>query len=105
MEGMFEKGKLVVVADLVFPVEKEVHLCNETNDQIRYNTEDSDKEFVKNMKSIYEFGSFSDFTVFCGGEKFLCHRNILAARSDVFKAMLNNETKENIEQMVEIEDS
>jgi len=61
--------------------------------------------FVQNMQDIINFESFSDLTVICGRKKFRCHKVIMAARSTVFKAMLENEMQEKKTNEVKIEDS
>ncbi len=38
----------------------------------------------------------SDFVIHCENRAFPCHKFVLAARSDVFKAMLQNENSENL---------
>merc|ERR1719203_1570149 len=54
------------------------------------------------MKSMYNLSSFSDLTIFCGDQKFLCHKIVLASRSDVFKDLLGSGS---IESELEITDS
>ena len=46
----------------------------------------------------------SDFTIVCKDKTFPVHSAFLCARSNVFKAMLTNETKEAKERKVEIKD-
>ena len=50
--------------------------------------------------------STSDVTLICDGEKFLAHKVVLAARSDVFSAMFQHDgTKEAESNQVLIEDT
>jgi len=95
LKDAYENNELVIVADLVIPVD----------DQITYKTEDSAKELFKNMRSMYDFSSFSDLTVSCWDRKYLCHKVILAARSEVFRTMLENKMSEKVENEIEIRDS
>jgi len=66
---------------------------------------DNGNRYVQNMQSIINFDSFSDLTIICGRKKFRCHKVIMAARSTVFKAMLENEMQEKKTNEVKIEDS
>ena len=49
--------------------------------------------------------NFSDVLLKCNGHEFPCHKIVLSARSDVFKAMLENEMKEAHGNVIEIVDS
>jgi len=62
-------------------------------------------EYNSNMKNIIEFKKFSDVKLVCNGEEFPCHKVVLSARSDVFKAMLDNEMKEACDNVIELVDS
>eukprot|EP00092_Neocalanus_flemingeri_P048077 GFUD01054739.1.p1 GENE.GFUD01054739.1~~GFUD01054739.1.p1 ORF type:complete len:341 (-),score=82.10 GFUD01054739.1:81-1103(-) len=62
-------------------------------------------QFLKDMKSIMKLEDISDLKVVCHGKVFKCHKNILSARSSVFKNMLSGETLENLNSEVPIEDS
>ena len=47
------------------------------------------------LSEAFSGGQFSDVTLVCAEKKFPCHKVILSARSDVFKAMFSHEnTKE-----------
>ena len=49
---------------------------------------------VKDIKSIFHDVKNSDFKIIAEDETFQCHKNILSARSDVFKNMLAHDTLE-----------
>ena len=49
--------------------------------------------------------NFSDVILKCNGQQFPCHKIVLSARSDVFKAMLENEMKEAQDNVIELVDS
>ena len=49
--------------------------------------------------------NFSDVVLKCNGQDFPCHKVVLSARSDVFKAMLENEMKEAHDNVIAIIDS
>lgn len=99
----FFNDKLTIVAKLRIPAD-EVIDRNCTN-QVSYNTDDNDNNCSKDLKSMYNLGFLSDFIVSCGEAEFACHKLVLAARSDVFKAMLENETEEKKNNKVEIRDA
>ena len=42
------------------------------------------------FKTMWDERKFANFVVVCGDKQFRCHKNILAYRSDVFKAMLSH---------------
>jgi hypothetical protein len=93
LEDHYVNNKITVVCDLTFTIEKEQYIRNSTDIKGKYDTEESERQFVKNMKALYGLNSFSDLVIYCGDQKFLCHKNVLAARSDIFKEMLISEEK------------
>jgi len=50
--------------------------------------------FLEEMKSILDDEETSDVLVIAEGKEFKCHKNILRARSEVFKNMLGHDTLE-----------
>eukprot|EP00092_Neocalanus_flemingeri_P040433 GFUD01044034.1.p1 GENE.GFUD01044034.1~~GFUD01044034.1.p1 ORF type:complete len:328 (+),score=70.64 GFUD01044034.1:51-1034(+) len=54
------------------------------------------------LLKMYEDKDFTDFSVVCNGKPFLCHKAILAARSPVFKAMMESNMKEANDAIVEL---
>ena len=58
------------------------------------------------LSEAFSSGEFSDVTLVCGEKQFPCHKFILSARSDVFKAMFSHEnTKEGQTNTVRTTDS
>lgn len=58
------------------------------------------------LSEAFTSGEFSDVTLVCGDKQFPCHKFVLSARSDVFKAMFSHEnTKEGQTNTVEITDT
>ena len=55
------------------------------------------------LEKAFSNMQFADIQLLCNGEKFGCHKVILAARSPVFYAMFNNEMKENINKEVKLD--
>jgi hypothetical protein len=39
--------------------------------------------YAQDIKKLYNSKKYSDIKIVCGNEIFLCHKNILATRSDV----------------------
>lgn len=66
-------------------------------------TEDID-ELAEDLNSVLLSSDLSDVVLVCGSEKIPCHKIILSARSKVFRAMFQHDTKESVEGTVEIED-
>ncbi|XP_021045476.1 TD and POZ domain-containing protein 5-like [Mus pahari] len=56
------------------------------------------------LGELWENSLFTDCCLFVAGQKFRAHKAILAARSPVFRAMLEHEMKERLTNRVDIED-
>ena len=76
-------------------------LCQQENKEA--SSEFSLNELVQDIEKIYFNKDHSDVIIECGEEKFECHKNILAARSPVFKAMFEANMKEANSGTVEID--
>lgn len=61
-------------------------------------------DLVKNFGELFETMKFSDVTFNIRGSKFKAHKAILSARSQVFAAMFDHETLENLRHQVNIQD-
>jgi len=61
--------------------------------------------FMKDVKSIFNDEKTSDVLVIVEGKEFKCHKNILSARSEVFKNMLSHDTIESIRNEIIIEET
>ena len=66
---------------------------------------DLNQSLYESLRKLWADGVLSDFTIECGPEKFSCHKNILANRSDVFARLFAsknwNENKADLFQMKE----
>jgi len=62
-------------------------------------------ELTKDLVTIFNSEKTSDVDIRCSGKVFKCHRNILCARSVVFKMILLGDSQEKVEKTVEIRDS
>ena len=65
---------------------------------------DSDKIADDLSYLLDAWPSLSDFTVVCKKDSFPCHRAVLAARCDAFRAMLSHDTEEDQEDTLKITD-
>jgi hypothetical protein len=60
---------------------------------------------LQTMKKLMTDDTFSDFKIVCDDETFYCHKNIVAAKSDVLQQMLlSKDWSENEEEAMKIED-
>ncbi len=60
-------------------------------------------ELSKDFSTAFSDMMFSDFTIVCGEEKIECHAFVLAARSPVFKGMLDSNFKERVNMEMKID--
>eukprot|EP00092_Neocalanus_flemingeri_P000540 GFUD01000574.1.p1 GENE.GFUD01000574.1~~GFUD01000574.1.p1 ORF type:complete len:366 (+),score=93.95 GFUD01000574.1:72-1169(+) len=60
--------------------------------------------FLQKLESFYDEGS-GDVKILCDGEEFLCHKLLLTSHSPVFRAMFSQDTKENAESTILLDDS
>ena len=82
VQEMLENDKITII----------VHLRIQDIGGMR--TKDVSKYWIRDMKAAADLAPLSDFTIICNGKEFLCHKVILASKSEVFKAMVLNETEE-----------
>jgi hypothetical protein len=60
---------------------------------------------LQTMKKLMTDDTFSDFKIVCDDQAFYCHKNIVAAKSDVLQQMLlSKDWSENEEEAMKIED-
>jgi len=52
--------------------------------------------FIRDMQSIVSHEGTTDFSITCNGKIFMCHKNVLSARSEYFKKMFESNTIEKI---------
>ena len=62
------------------------------------------RQVCEDFGTMLNDGDFYDFKIKCGDKSFKCHRNVLSARSPVFKAMLKSEMRENSSNKLTIND-
>jgi len=86
---------VTINADLLFDEGKsfilEADLVVQMKDAVKSQQPDI---FVEEMKSIFFDEETSDVLVIAEGREFKCHKNVLSARSEVFKNTLSNDTLE-----------
>ena len=56
--------------------------------------QDPKTRFWENLGELWEQGRYTDVTLVVGGQEIKAHKTILAANSDVFRAMFENNMKE-----------
>jgi speckle-type POZ protein len=60
--------------------------------------------YARDIEKLFNSEKFSDVNIVCGTESFLCHKNILAARSDVFATMFEmTDSTENHKEDVQVD--
>lgn len=59
---------------------------------------------MQGLNGLLQSGQYSDVTLNVREREFRCHKNILAAHSPVFAAMLEHDTKEKATGVVNIDD-
>ena len=64
----------------------------------------SQQELSRDILTLLSDVKFTDIEITCGEKTFSCHKNILSARSPVFKAMFQADMKETTSGKVEIKD-
>jgi len=69
-------------------MEVETRVEGESNGQIKYETDESESNVLNNITYFHQQGLYSDLVIFCGNQKFHCHKLVLASRSDAFKKIL-----------------
>ena len=67
--------------------------------------EERRKQLSDHFGQMLEDKDFSDVEIHCNGKVFSCHQSILAARSSVFRAMLQAEMREAQTKRIDIQDS
>ena len=86
----FVDGNLTIVCDIDYMSEKTISTPDKANLSERIK-----KQMCEDFSKIFLDETDSDVEVRCGEKTFPCHRNILSARSPVFKAMLQADMQEN----------
>ena len=101
---------MLIEGNLTVHCELTIHGTRKISSGLR-NIEDRSKTRAKGLEQASEqFGKlftdkdFADVELECDGEVFHCHQLILSARSDVFRAMFQNDMKESRSKKVAIED-
>ena len=100
-----ENDTLTLVLEITVLEEKEsVELVVSSNRNEALLDNYHENKLSKDLSNLYNTKEYADTTITCGGKRFKCHKNILASRSPVFKAMFNSEMKEKKTGSVAIKD-
>merc|ERR1712012_601161 len=86
-------NRLGIVVDLVIPAEVIASEC------------ESKRELLQDLSIFSRENAHSDLTIECKGERFSCHKALLAARSPVLSALLKSEMVEAATSTISIEDA
>ena len=95
-KGFLPDGKLTILCEIkVHAIDKYVHI----------NAGSAPKcDLSQHLGSLLETATLSDVTLAVGDKEFKAHKNILSARSPVFRAMFQHDTKEHKENRAQISD-
>lgn len=95
-KGFLPDGNLILLCEIrVHDINKFVHASSGSNPEC---------DLGHQLGSLLESAALSDVTLVVGDKKLKAHKIILSARSPVFKAMFQHDTKENKENRVVISD-
>ena len=95
-KGFLPDGNLTILCEIdVHEIDKYVHISAGSVPKC---------ELSQHLGSLLETATLSDVTLAVGDKEFKAHKNILSARSPVFRAMFQHDTKEHKENRVQISD-
>merc|ERR1712130_490213 len=86
-------NRLGIVVDLVIPTEVSDVEC------------EAQKEILRDLSCLSRESNHTDLTIECKGEKFSCHKALLAARSPVLSALLRSDMVESTTSTIKVEDA
>eukprot|EP00092_Neocalanus_flemingeri_P087786 GFUD01110846.1.p1 GENE.GFUD01110846.1~~GFUD01110846.1.p1 ORF type:complete len:370 (+),score=95.03 GFUD01110846.1:57-1166(+) len=105
---IFNRRRVVVNPAHMFGVTKsisfEAEILVERKDGNKDDHFEIPNSYVKDMQSILHDDESSNVVIVAENEEFKCHKNILSARSEVFKNMFAHDTLENQKNTVNLED-
>ena len=88
--GLLPSDSLTIHCNISFKIRESSAVTYETT----LLPEKPSKTIHVDFGQMYSDQTFSDFEIVCQGKSFPCHKNVLAARSKVFKTMLNTDSEE-----------
>mmetsp|Transcript_8794 Transcript_8794/g.11557 ORF Transcript_8794/g.11557 Transcript_8794/m.11557 type:complete len:361 (+) Transcript_8794:734-1816(+) len=99
--------KKYVVDNLVFEITMHILLeeVYPSSSSTNISEQKSQSNLADDFKALRNDERFSDVIINCNGETFYAHKNVLSARSDVFKAMFSLNMTEARDNAVEITDT
>ena len=105
-QQLLPNGHLTILLELtVYGTEKVLSGSRNFEEEDKSKTRAKGLEQVSaNLEKLFNDQEFSDVEIKCDGEVFHCHELILSTRSDVFRAMFQNDMTENRTKKVNIED-
>jgi len=87
-----------------FTLEAELKVTHSDDIATGHVNDEKPSKFKKDMATIFNDEKNSDVEVIVGGESFHCHKNVLSARSEVFKNMLGPDTLETQTDTIEMKE-
>lgn len=100
--GILENGNLNVFCEIESYKDEQELVGSSVNVVVPKSS--SSEELVKHFEELFESKKFSDVTFNVRGQKLAAHKAILSARSPVFAAMFQHQTKENVTGSVDVHD-
>ncbi|XP_046451112.1 protein roadkill-like [Daphnia pulex] len=100
VDSLLPDGSLTIHCEVEYAVGKEN--VSDTNEDCRGHQIECSDQFSANIGNLFNNETFSDVTFKVFGQEFKAHKNILAARSEVFAAMFEYPTKKQSSNKVEI---
>ena len=89
-------GHLIILCEVtVYGARKVSSGSRELVDQSKTHAVKGSKQVIENLEKLFNDHEFSDVEIECNGKVFHCHQLILSTRSDVFRAMFQNDFSEN----------
>ena len=92
---------LIVIARLVFVQEQSSDVCDHVYVD---NFLDGSNSLSSDLSDAFKSTDFTDMTIVCDKREFHCHKFMLAARSEVFAAMLRHEFLEKQSSRVDVKE-
>jgi speckle-type POZ protein len=100
VDSLLPDGSLTIHCEVEYAVGKEN--VSDTNEDCRGHQIECNNQFSAHIGNLFNNETFSDVTFKVFGQEFKAHKNILAARSEVFAAMFEYPTKKQSSNKVEI---
>jgi hypothetical protein len=88
-------GSNSMISEQILDVDTFIDENNNNKSYEEFCKVDHSNKLLMRLDSMRNNESMCDYEIKCNGESFLCHKFVLIAMSDFFKAMLTGNTKNN----------